>query len=693
MACAAACGLSLSAPALASRAEGEATPAAARTVGVASPSPTPAGLAINALEIPPGLVGDSVYRMRLRVTNRSKRRATNIRLRFSLYSRTRSRSELRGGLRGRPGARADYQAAPVELADLAPGEDAEATLEVPASSMSEALTAGGEVGGVFPVRVSASAGGLPDQVLETALVYLPRPPDNPLRITTIWPFTEPPHQQPSGTFATDELVRLTASRGPLSAYAAALASSIAPLTLAPQARLLEELASMANGFTRQVGGKPQKVSSDDTRAQAAAALLGRLRQIAARQDVEVLPLAYAQGDLVALVRAGLLADESKQVEIGRDVIKSLLSATFLSEYFWPPEGALDVATLDVLAGSSGVRVPIVDARFLAGRRVEFSTPNSLTALSGSGTAVRTALVPDADLSSDLVSPSSDDPVVTVQRMLAETAGTFFELPYSSDVRGLLIAPSQRPVPGLVEPFLRGLVLAPWLKPQGLRAFVAEVHLAPSERLVYPPTAARNELPASYLGQVREARRRLTNYAEAVGSDAPTYRRFDRNLLVAESAQLYRNDHDLANAFLRSVTQELTAEYRKIRVSVSTRITLTARTGQIPVTLVNSSSTPVTVEAHLTSTRARPDPTTAGPFELPAHGAQTFRVSIETLTTGTIPLRVEVFTPGGGERITTSTLALRSTAYSRAAVIAVLGAAVFLVAYWGHRLLVRGSRGG
>jgi hypothetical protein len=66
------------------------------------------------------------------------------------------------------------------------------------------------------------------------------------------------------------------------------------------------------------------------------------------------------------------------------------------------------------------------------------------------------------------------------------------------------------------------------------------------------------------------------------------------------------------------------------------------------------------------------------------------VGVRSLANGRIPIRVRLLTPGrfSPEVIAERGLVVRSTAYNRLALFVTIGAALFLVAWWGRRFLPR-----
>jgi hypothetical protein len=64
-----------------------------------------------------------------------------------------------------------------------------------------------------------------------------------------------------------------------------------------------------------------------------------------------------------------------------------------------------------------------------------------------------------------------------------------------------------------------------------------------------------------------------------------------------------------------------------------------------------------------------------------------RMDVEAEATGRFPLTVQILAPEGG-LIAQSQMIVRSTVYNRVALVVTLGAALFLLAWWGRRFLPR-----
>jgi hypothetical protein len=122
---------------------------------------------------------------------------------------------------------------------------------------------------------------------------------------------------------------------------------------------------------------------------------------------------------------------------------------------------------------------------------------------------------------------------------------------------------------------------------------------------------------------------------------------------------------------------------------SRTLTLTAREGEIPLTVLNQSDLPMNAVVQLESDKLEFPGNDRAAVELPP-GSTTLRFRVRARTAGAFPLRVVLRSPEGGLELDATRFTVRSTAASGVGVGLSVGAGVFLLAWWG-RHLVRGRR--
>jgi len=548
-----------------------------------------------------------------------------------------------------------------------------------------------QAGVVLPLVVTVQAqgpGGKVSDSLTSFVVHLPaqpdHQPDHPLRTALLVPVREPTHRNPAGDFVDDKLAGLLDPGGPLGAVAAELASDDAPAaTMVVDAMLVEEATAMAGSWRlRQDGGRRTTVGPGDSRSRAAAQFLQDLKKAASGHQPAAFP--FGNADLPALVGAGGGARAANAVGRGRDLLTQGLGTAPDARLAWPVDGAVDGALLQTLE-QTGSDVVVLDPRHLPAPPSAV-TQNAPVDLAG-GPEPQRALVGDAVLSRALADPRAGSaPAEWAQRVLAETAVTWLERPNSTDPRGILLAPPQgwRPPGAFFRPLVRGLGRAPWLRLQPAATLAADVPQGPAagERRLATVTSAdvAAGLPRAYLKLVEDTRSDLDSFLRAVGNDFPTASGFQRDLLVAESSDWRDDDvRGRGRGYIRAVISGIRSVYRRVHVG-TTPVTLTARRGTIPITVANDSDERVTVVLRLTSPKVDL-PRASDPFVLEPRRRTTQLLSVGTRATGTFPIRVDVLTPDGRERIAGGEVRLISTAINRVALALTGGAVGVLLLWW------------
>ena len=120
------------------------------------------------------------------------------------------------------------------------------------------------------------------------------------------------------------------------------------------------------------------------------------------------------------------------------------------------------------------------------------------------------------------------------------------------------------------------------------------------------------------------------------------------------------------------------------------ITLTARTGEIPVTIDNGADHAIHVVVQVESDKLVFPAGSSRRIDLSPHRSTTERFRVRARATGAFPLRVSVGSPDGKLVLHPSHLTVRSTAASGVGVV-LSAAAGFVLLSWWARQLVRGRR--
>ncbi len=144
---------------------------------------------------------------------------------------------------------------------------------------------------------------------------------------------------------------------------------------------------------------------------------------------------------------------------------------------------------------------------------------------------------------------------------------------------------------------------------------------------------------SLLDDVRATRARISSFATIVaGSEAGAARipLLDRQVLIAESAAL---DDDTRQSYFDGVGASIDAQLASIVTPADQRVTLTDRTGDIPLTIENQLDYPVDVKVVLTSAKLDFPDGDIRTVTLPPGTPTQVDVSVEAKASGAFPLDV------------------------------------------------------
>lgn len=450
---------------------------------------------------------------------------------------------------------------------------------------------------------------------------------------------------------------------------------------------------MGEGYRIQEAGAIRQVAAGQAGAIAAAEMLERLKAVVRHAGTEVVALPYASPSIPALAEAGLGTDLRTHIDRGRAVVKNVLGIEPSQTIFRPPGSALSETSLDLLtlllAADGQTEALLVDPEVLQPPVGLTLSPPAVAALRTSGGELP-AIAPDPILE-ERTDALPANPALAAMRTLGELSALYFEQPSLDRGAAIVFSEDETPQPELLNTLLRGLVPRPgtsWLRPMSatrvLFAETSEEDPPLQERLLQQSSRSAS-VPDSVVAAVDLAEETVGRL-ESVEAPADLVEQLHRRVLLSESRYLLGRE-DLALAFLDSATRIVESEFEKIRPpDESTKITLTSRGGVIPLTIRNDAGYPVHVRVALRASRLEFLEGASREVTLEPPG-EAFSFPVRAQTTGRFAVRVEVQTP---DRIpiASSTIAVRSTAYNRVALILTIGAAVFLALWWGRRFLPR-----
>jgi hypothetical protein len=511
--------------------------------------------------------------------------------------------------------------------------------------------------GVYPVEVELreiGSGKIADRFV-THLAYVPSTLQGPrLGVAWVAPVHAPPSLQPGGTRRLTE-----ASSNGLAALAAAVERyPTLPLTLHPTPETLQGLAAST-----------RPADADTLTALGRAA---QVRQVLASTYVPVSPPAYGVDDQSEL---------AAQVDHGTDVISDVLKVRPETRTQVNDDG-LDDASVGHLQDLQVDRLLIRGASLtLADQRLTPSQPFQLTGRPGRRLATVAA---DTGLTSRF---DENDPVLGAHHLLADLAMAYFEFPALT--RGVVALPSLswKPTAPFLDAFLSGLADSPVLAPITLDQLFDGVPAATTSRKVpvvrrLTTTATK---PTGLAPNLRSVRKRLDDFGGLVDPGTPVFVALDEGLLVGQSTDLRAASR---RSYTTAVDSRIDRQLSLIRVPTNRSITLTAREGEIPVTVLNETGYPVHVQVRLSSDQLRfPGGQRAAVQALDlTHQNTTARFRVQARTSGSFPIRIELVSPDSRLTVGTSRVVVRSTAASGVGVVLSLGAGCFLLVWWARHAM-------
>jgi hypothetical protein len=516
--------------------------------------------------------------------------------------------------------------------------------------------------GVYPVRVELreAGGGRALDRLTTHLVYATPPTEGglPLGFSWVLPVSAPPSLQPQGPRAVDQ-----AASDRLALLAQRLdAHPDVPVTLQPTPETLEGLAAS----NREVDRNTVQTLAD----------MAKTRQVVAGPYVPVVPGAFNGG--------GGESEFAAQLDRGADVLSTVLSVR-ADPRTWVAEDRIDEAGLERLRTQQVDRVVLPEAALApANLSVTLTQPFDLQSRSLRRPAAAAA---DTELGNHFT--QGDDPVLRAHVLLADLAVIYFDRP--GKPRGVVAVTPRTWAPdaAFLDAVLAGLASSPIVKGVSLDDLFDDVPKATGARnspLIRP--LAANPAPASLpLAAIRAARGRLEAFATMLDADNRLTDDLEKVLLASESADLRTRQR---TQYIEGVDGRVSAETGRLQVPASRTITLTARRGDIPVTVQWTGDYPVRVQVHVASDKLTfPGGSDTRIVELTRRNT-TERFVVQARTSGAFPLRITLQSPDGNLVLGRARYTVRSTAASGVGIGLSIGAGAVLVLWWA-RNLAKGRR--
>ncbi|MFN2586611.1 MAG: DUF6049 family protein [Actinomycetota bacterium] len=642
----------------------------------------------------------------LKVENLSQEPLQGFRLQIASYARVTSRSALEESFDGDPFG--DPQVVTFEPFDavVPAGAETTVTLDTPLADLAT-LALDTESGGVYPLGIDlADANGtLLGASVVTELIYYPEEPlETSLPAVLVAPLNEVATRGPDGVFeeGAEGTVPLEQALGPdgwISGTLAAMdraAGRGLHFGLAPTPRLVEEIADMADGYTRRApDGSEEQVPPDAETPRAARAALEALVALLETNGVQPLLVPYSFPDLPALAHTEARTGPgpiAAQLTVAEEVLADLdlSKGGFTRRWVFPPAGRLDGEALEelrVLSAATGSRT-FFSAESLA--------PPPDTTVAGCPVELLTFACPVAvgetqGYAADpglqqrfiaLAQPGEDR--LDLQRLLSETAMIREEVPGVEERVIQATMPSLwHPRPRLARLLFRGLATAPWLTTltpnQGLHQTAPAAERAVVSVLGDLPRAPEGD----YFAELAEAEDVVEDLRD-IGAPDTLVSRLERDILVAFGRSWWSDDvlFDRASGYASFARAEAEEHLGRIEILAAPNITMTSRATDVQFLVRNENPYPVRLDVGLESPNLRVDDLDV-PDEFPAEATTPVEASVAAQTSGIFQVSLTARSPAGDE-VDELVISVRSTELNQIALALTLGALAFLVSFYVYR---------
>lgn len=566
--------------------------------------------------------------------------------------------------------------------DLPSGDIAGAEITIP----------GGQIGwrdanDVYPVEVSVLYGTEVLDSIVTAVVHLSDPEvlDRPLQTTVVWPLSAPTTRTAAGRYPQEVPAEL-APGGRLDALLAAIEHHPdAPVLLAPETQLVEELSDRSDGFTLVDG---TRVDGDDPAAVNAARLLERLRTVVADSSLDPVVGPYGRADVAALAAApgDLAGMAGSAITTARLRAQALLGRAPTSSVYLSTT-PLTPASLDLTTEGTHLLLPYEQVQDDIAVSEDLAVGRARRLVREPGAEPqRLATIADPQVTRIVAAaPTEAGLAVARQRLVAETALLHLTRPGEAD-RSLLVLPPTHwsPSVGLAPALLSSLVDSPWLdlgppdRPSGR---------LPGAQLA---TSAAT-LPGTVTSALTSAREQLGALRAAMPSGLPdldgqTVDDLDDALLRTLTPEALAAVGTDALAGIRAVRNVAESAFGEVELPEDAGVTLTSDTGEVPITLrrTRGGDIDLVVEVESGAGLLWEEDGRSQQITLPEDSSRTVAFSARAAARGTFAVTVSVWDPTHRKILDTATVSVRSTSISRTALLIVGGVVLVLLAVGARR---------
>jgi hypothetical protein len=381
-------------------------------------------------------------------------------------------------------------------------------------------------------------------------------------------------------------------------------------------------------------------------------------------------------DTAGLLDANLTSELDAQLRQGRAAMRTALPVD-ANTSTWIADDWMNPASVSALA-DRGVSRMVVPEQFLGPVTGQVLTPAQPFQLEGRPGRRLPAVSADPGLSARF---ANSEPVLNAHQLLADLAVLYLDAPAQRRGVAVLGPRSWTPDTVFLSTVIQGLATSPLLAPMTLDDLFAVPAATTGRRLPLVRVPAKTnpgEVTSFPSSAIKDARRRLDSFRSLLPGTVTVGDEYERALLTGESDDLRSRQR---SAQVVGVQKRVGDALKLIRLPGNRSITMTARKGQFPLTIVNDASFPVHVRLVLRSDKLK---LVGGvriiDLDLSRH-VTTVPITVEARTSGTFPLRISLLSPDGQLTLGTSRVTIRSTATSGVGILLSVVAAIVLGTWW------------
>ncbi len=493
----------------------------------------------------------------------------------------------------------------VKVSDLAAGRSAPFTIKIPVS----ALDLG--VSGVYQLGVSLDGQDAAepwDHVLGIKRTFVPWYADGETakstRLSYLWPLTDRPHiasrgdtdSQQSPIFLDDSLTAELKPGGRLGQMVD-LGKNL-PVTWVVDPDLLATVEAMTKPYRVAGAGGDLTRTTPGTGTAVAEQWLNALKTAIAGDEVVALP--FGDPDLASLAHRGKNLTSNVDLlttgtALGKTTVDTILGVQSTAGVAWPVNGAVDPSIVS-LARRGGANRIIARSDSLQESGTLGYTPNAARPIGGGTTAV----VADASLSTAFDGDMSSDQNanLAVQNFIAQTLLITMQAPDKQ--RTVVVAPPRMPDIQQAKAMHDAIMTTgtgQWSNTVDFET-AAKAHADPHASHKIPPLSAyprslrKQELSADTFQQLHQDQIGLNDFVVILTIKDRVTVPF-RNAMLRAMSTGWRGDPRREGDYANAIGNYLSDLIGAVHILDKNQLTLSGRSGTVPVTVKNDLSQPVT----------------------------------------------------------------------------------------------------